>query len=55
MRRLVMMLAVYVLAVGANESAMLADQKDGRLDIYFIDVRWCRDVDDYSGRRVDVD
>ena len=38
MRRLLTMLAVICLAVGVNDDSTFADQKDGRLDIYFIDV-----------------
>ena len=38
MRRLLTMLAVCCLTVGASAVSTFADQKDGRLDIYFIDV-----------------
>ena len=38
MKRLWTMFAACLLAIGSNQVSTLADQKDGRLDIYFIDV-----------------
>ncbi len=38
MRRLVTVFAVWCLAICASEVSVFADQQDGRLDIYFIDV-----------------